>query len=184
MTINVPTTKVKVVSKYLGLANTIDCQEAYLIAVKGKPNEALAFTVHLENGALFSNLPLEALRRVDATESVTKVFDNETLQPYSCTEGPITLISYDYLKNYAGIAKVGGEEVEVRYMFTIDYEGQGLSDDPEQYKTHNLVKVLNNEQIAALPNNRILWFDNHFTKSAPGGWPNLKRNVRKYYAGS
>jgi hypothetical protein len=187
MMINVPTTKVYVKPEYLGLSPDLPLQEAYLIAVEGKQNESLKHTIHLSSGALFGGLPIECLywKEAAASSEHALFWDTSVLQPYSCTEGPIHCVELSYLRNYQGVARIDGADYNVEYMFTISYSGIGLTSDPEQNKTHNYVKLLDNGQIAALPNNKLLWIDEHFTDNGdPVTWPPYRRVSKKYLAGS
>jgi hypothetical protein len=47
------------------------------------------------------------------------------------------------------------------YLLTIDQEGGGWAEDPEQHKTFNL-GFYDSGQLFALPNNFAQFLDNHF----------------------
>ena len=147
----------------------------------GRP---LLFTVHLESGALFSGLPIDALMcdRYGEADLTSKIIGTELAQPYSCLEGDIQCVQYWYLKDYKVICKVGNQVLNGRYLFTIDYSGDGLADDPEQYKSHNII-VLSNGNMVALPNNMCLFEDGHFTGELKE-FPKYKRNLNYYMPGT
>ena len=65
------------------------------------------------------------------------------------------------------------------YLFTINYQGDGIAEDPEQYKTHNIV-VLNNGQLAAVPNNIMKAKDNWFSTDKKMKYARIKKH---YFAG-
>lgn len=182
---DLPTILIKVNNHYLTNGKSLGFTEGYLISVKAQSNKPLLFTVHLETGALWSGLPIEALRCEKFEILNNKVlFATEKLQPYSCLEGDIQVIQHKYLKNYPGIFKVGSIEMAGYYLFTIDYCGEGLSDDPTQFKTHNIIQ-LENGQLAALPNNYCKFLDNHFVdKKKEYQLSSYKRNTKNYLAGS
>lgn len=157
--INLPPIKVLVDNKFLTNSKQTGFTEAYLLAVDCRKNSFIRFTVYLQTGALWSGLPINAIWCDKFAKIEYDEKDCQTLQPYSCLEGPISIISYDLLKN--GCLQTTDLGVGY-YLFTINYEGEGLSEDPEQYKTHNIV-VLSSGRLAALPNNKIRFFDNWFT---------------------
>ncbi len=171
--------KIAVISHYLNggktssVSNTI---EAYLIGVKAVTNRALQFTVYTENGAVWSGLPIEALVCNKFNTFKQGGWRNEALQPFSCLEGPIQVYVHPLVENQNLKIKILGK---ANYLFTIDYAGRGLSEDPEQFKTHNIC-VLENGQLCAVPNNYCEFEDNWFKSSPP---KNYKRNSKTYFAG-
>lgn len=187
-TVTVPTLRVQVHNSFLGLTShgsgAVESTEANLIAVTSIPNGILAFTVHLETGAVWSRLPINALfiRRfsANATPSVMLL---DRAQPYSCIEGAITAIAHPYLKNYEIKAAIGGDRNQQRsghYLFTVDYLGTGLAEDPVQFKTHNIC-ALDTGELIAYPNNYLLFPDSYFTVSE--SVPAYKRQDKFYIPG-
>jgi hypothetical protein len=185
---NVPALRLGVLGRYLGVktlgVGTVTLEMCYLVAVTAEPSGPLWFTVHLESGALWQRLPIEALRATSNLYPVVIAWaadahKTDELQPYSCLEGDIAVIEYKHLRNYDVIASVGGAEYKGSYLFTVDVLGSGLANDPVQHKTHNIV-VLENGQLAALPNNRVRFIDKYFTDSVQ---PRYSRVDRKYSAG-
>jgi hypothetical protein len=158
--------------------------EANLIAVTSISNGILAFTVHLETGALWSRLPINALfiRRFNAN-ATPSVMSLDLAQPYSCLEGDINVIAHPYLKNYEVTIFEGGKRNQPRkghYLFTVDYLGTGLAEDPVQFKTHN-VCCLDTGELIAYPNNYLLFTDSYFTVSESP--PQYKRQDKYYIPG-
>lgn len=180
--INTPTIKIKVIKSYLtqNTQDSILTEDAYLISAKCVSGRPILFTVHLESGALFSSLPIEALRCSKYTNNITLVSDLTTqdLQPFTCLEGPVQIIEYEALKDYKIKTRLN---TDGRYLFTIDYAGGGLAEDPEQFKTHNVI-VLDNGMLCALPNNHCLFVDKHFTNNI--NFPKYKRSSKYWLAGS
>jgi hypothetical protein len=175
--ITTPKIKLLVDNKYLGLDNS-NLTQAYLLAVDCRMSSFIRFTVYLETGAVWSGLPIEALY-CDRFGSVERNgLSTEKLQPYSCLEGPVSIVEYELLKNAAVETKTLGSGY---YLFTINYQGSGLADDPEQYKTHNIV-VLENGRLAAMPNNYLRFKDNWFSYEAsePVAY---KRSPEYFFAG-
>lgn len=162
---NLPSLKVRVWDEYLtDDPGRTESTEAYLVAVKSEINQALKFTVYLESGALWSGLTIDTLTcsRYPVMKGLCKVYSLQELQPYSCLSNNIQAIEYTFMKNYKGTFNIGKEKVSGWYLFTIETIGSGtLADDPEQFKTFNVVQ-LENSQLAALPNNFCNWDDDFF----------------------
>lgn len=102
-TVNTNPIRVKVPGIYLG---TSSVERDYLVSVKAQNNDVLKFTVHLESGALYSSLPIEALYYDDGRDKeldITKHLTTDILQPYSCIDGDVQFIEYEYLRGYKGL---------------------------------------------------------------------------------
>ena len=157
MLINIPTFKVLVRNEYITDNELQGYTEGYLVAVRCIKSRPLLFSVHLENGALYSGLPINSLCTKKCMEYYLDV-----AQPWSCLESPCNALTYYHLKDYDvevtsdSISQVG------RYLFTIDYQGEGLAQDPEQHKTHNII-ALESGQLVAMPNNYCKFVDQYFT---------------------
>ncbi len=174
--INSPTIKLFVKSKYItGLdSENIPC---YLMGIDARENQHLRFTVYLNSGAIWSGLPIEALYSDRMEKEQDKLFENHELQPFTCLDGTVSVVTYKILMN-ANVKTALGLG---RYLFTVNYQGMELSDDPEQYKTHNII-ALDNGQVCALPNNMIKVVDNWFTIE-DADTKNYKRTNVRYTAG-
>lgn len=171
--------KVFVKSDYVTNGNVKDeFIEAYLLAVKAVANRALDFTVYTEHGAIYSGLPIEAIFK-HKPEKGYKHLTTDLLQPYTCLEGPVNVIKYSLLDNATCL--VPSLKTVGNYLFTIDYHGNGLANDPEQHKTHNII-YLDSGQFAAMPNNYIQFMDNWFAGKTVQKYP-YKRRTKTYYAG-
>jgi hypothetical protein len=172
-----PQIKVLVANEYLTAGVQSGFSEAYMMGLDCRNSSYIRFTVYLESGAVFSNLPIEAIYCDKFDDEVKKgKFKTEQLQPYSCLDGTVSWLIYDLIKN---------AEVKVlnlglaNYLFTINYQGDGISEDPEQYKTHNIV-ALSNGQLAAVPNNFMIVKDNWFSTGKTLKYSRVKKH---YFAG-
>lgn len=173
-----PAIKIHVDTLYLTQRKQKGFTEAYLMGVDARMSDALKFTVYLESGAVWSGLPIEALY-CDRFGAIAPChWSNEILQPYSCLDGPVSVIRYKLLKNAKLIIKDLGA---ARYLFTINYQGGGLADDPEQFKTHNVIVLDEFGVLAAVPNNYMKVADNWF--GANIDTRNYRRNNKHYFAG-
>ncbi len=180
---NLPAINVKVCKTFLTDGQEQGLEDAYLVAVKSIPGRPLLFTVYLDTGASWSGLPITALYcdRFNPIHYDKEPYTIQECQPFSCLEGDINVITYDLLKNAEAKIKIKGEAVKANYLFTIDYLGEGLAEDPAQHKTHNIF-VLDTGQLVAYPNNMILWQDGYFAYK-PHDYPKYKR-TNKYWMGS
>lgn len=106
--------------------------ECYLIAVEVVLNEAPRWTVLLENGAMFSSVPLHALCWKECKEP--KLQDVST---YDCLGSRAEIVFLDFVRNWTVESKLGNG----RYMFSIHFESphyyQAL---PEQLKVMHLIE--------------------------------------------
>lgn len=177
MILDLPATKVFIYSQFLQAKHRERFTEAYLVAVTTIPGRPLLFTVHTVDGAVYSRLPIHSFQTKE-TKQALSLYDLSDLQPWSCLEGPAFFIQHSYLKGYTVHAKVKGNTLIAEYFGTIDYFGGGLASDPEQHKTHNLI-MLDNGQMAALPNNHCLFVDKHFVKK-PYSWPKYRRQTENW----
>lgn len=156
--------------------------EGYLIAVSSLPSRPLLFHVHLSTGALFSRLSIGAILcnkyvpHIDLTDpkNVPPELTPSLSQAYATDEGDCQYIEFAHFKDYRTICRVGTEERRGRYLFTLDYAGSGFVDDPEQYKTHNLI-ALDDCRLVALPNNYLLFVDDYF--AVEKSFPKYKRQT-------
>lgn len=178
---NLPSINVKVCLSYLTNEQESGLEDAYLIAVKSIPGRPLLFTVYLDTGATWSGLPITAIYcdRFNPINYNAPPLSIEEAQPFSCLEGDINIITYDLLKNAK--ASLGQNKLQGNYLFTIDYLGEGLTEEPSQHKTHNIF-VLDYGQLVAYPNNMILWSDGFFSYSPEN--PPKYRRTNNYWLGS
>lgn len=180
---NTPSIKVKVPNKYLGMKDE-GSTSGYLSTVKSVDGNALLFSVYLSSGALFSNLPIEALWCDKYSEiNFESELKNPELQPYSCLDGDIDVIEISLLKHCNVLCKINGEELNGTYLFTVDYNGNDLADSPEQRKSHNII-VLRSGQLCALPNNHCLFLNDSLSDNEGAEWPRYRRIDKYYLAGS
>lgn len=186
-TVNIPSLPVLVKRRYLnpGLEGF---EKAYLItatAISGRP---LFFGVHLESGALYTRLPITALvcdrYNEDVIHTQYSSLSLQDSQPWSCLEGNVQYICYDHLKGSRAMIRIPStkEKIYGHYLFTIDYEGDGLTEDPGQYKSHNVV-ALDGGSMVAYPNNYMLFLDDYFTDNEDHKFPDYRRQEKYWMPG-
>lgn len=139
-------------------------EEGIAIGAVVRKDMALCFTVLLESGALWYELPLHAL----AIKESAPLLDITECQMWDCLSSQWIAHRYDHLRHltaFVWLNKADGSKDLARgsYMFTIDMMGTFYADHPSEHKTLNIIE-LDDGQVVAYPNNRCLFEDKTFTK--------------------
>lgn len=190
MTLSTPPLKIRVLARFMSDAaalsrhpDTPALVSAYLVAVTTIAGRPLRFTVLLENGALFSGLPISALfcdKHGADIPSAPQPLSISEAQPWSCLESPAQILEYELLRDSrVWVRTPRFENRACYYLFTIDYHGEGLAEDPEQSKSHNLL-VTDRGELVAMPNNYCL-FENEWFTGKLDGFPKWLRRQSAYY---
>lgn len=184
MLINLPVKKALVSSEYVTdysvYGKKIPC---YVIAARIIKSRPILFTAHLENGAVYSGLPVNAFSSPEVADGKTYLLEQS--QPWSCLEAPSNALIIEHLKDYE-VKVIAPEIVKENdgmaesgtYLYTIDYSGEGLAQDPEQYKCHHVI-ALDKANWVAMPNNYCVFQDRYFTeKDAEVSLKEMKRSSK------
>lgn len=133
-------------------------ERCLLISVKARTGYDLEFQVLTERGVLRDKLPIVALSHMEFDKR-PDFYNQESLQRWSCPSKYLTIVE---LPLQTGKAWIGLCKVPFRYLFTVDFT-DGFEIDPgsdvsipEEHKAQHIV-VLACGQLAALPNNSIIW---------------------------
>lgn len=153
MILDLPRLKVWVNLRYV--SNDCGYGAAYLFSITLIESRPLLFTVHFDDGAVYSRLPIEAIKYDIPKKNEPK---GKPLDPWGAISDHGQVIEHAYLKDY----RVKTANGFGRYYCTIDYFYGGFAQDPEQHKTSNLI-ILDSGHLTALPNNFCLFLDSHFT---------------------
>lgn len=159
MILDIPRFKCQVEAHFLSNGTEKGYVDAYCFAVTLIEARPIMFTVHTVHGAIYSRLPIWALRQNITTKTEKKTF-YKSLDQWGAISSTAQVIKHAYLKDYS--VKAMPLDMMGTYWFTIDYFGEDFSQDPEQSKTSNII-MLDNGQICAMPNNMCLFQDRHFT---------------------
>ena len=125
-------------------------------------------------GAMFAEMPIRALCHMPVPEPTTL----DEVAPWDVFSETFTVVEFDLLTRmrcHILPSKIGG-----RYLFTIDFCGSDLADDPEQHKQLHIIK-LDSGNFGAFPNNRLIMED-------PAQWdalterPDFASDGREYFA--
>ena len=93
----------------------------------------------------------------------------ENLQCWDCHGWDFSTVQYEYLREMGCEYKTpDGRMIPAAYWFTLDHTDNGFSQYPPEHKCYHVLLLEDGSgQIAAMPNNRILWKDNSFVKPNP-----------------
>lgn len=145
--------------------------ECYVFAVTLLESRPLLFTIHTIDGAVYSRIPLEALR-MKKRPSILLADKWGAISSYG------QVVQHQYLKDYRCKWLINQEEG--MYWATIDYIEGGFAHDPEQHKTSNII-LMDRGDIVALPNNEVVFLDNHFVnKGSEERLRQYRRNTQYY----
>jgi hypothetical protein len=131
-------------------------ERCLLISVKARTGYDLEFQVLTEKGMLRDKLPISALR----TGINDSVSHQEDLQRWSCPSYYLTIVQ---LPMQTGKAWIDGDQRIFKYWFTVDF-ASGMEIDPgsdvdipEEHKAMHIIELLDSSELAAMPNNSVVW---------------------------
>jgi hypothetical protein len=125
----------------------------------------LHFSILCESGAQWARIPLHMLRW-ELPDEGAPVHPLTDLQMWDAHGWDFAVCRYEYLREMGcAFRKRDGSLVPASYWFTLDHTDNGYSQYPPEHKCYHLLLLEDGSgQIAAQPNNRILWRDDSFVK--------------------
>lgn len=138
-----------------------------IFGVTSIPSRALHFSILCESGAQWARIPLHMLRwELPSNQSLYPLHNLSDLQCWDCHGWDFSVTKYEYLQDMAcQYRKPDKTLVDAYYWFTLDHTDNGFSQYPPEHKCYHLLKLEDGSgQIAAMPNNRILWRDKSWVK--------------------
>jgi hypothetical protein len=146
-------------------APTRDLDRCVIFGVTSIPSRALHFSILTEAGAQWARIPLHKLRHEDPA-AAAPVHDLTALQSWDCHGWDFSLTQYEYLREmHAEFRTRDGRMIGASYWCTLDHTDNGYSQFPPEHKCYHLLLLEDGSgQIAAQPNNRILWRDDSFVR--------------------
>ena len=152
---------------------------AVWFGVVAYPGRAWGCTVLLESGAMYRNVPLQALATRPQPDEPWTCAD---AQQWNCYGYEFVAHAYPYLEGLCGQVRAGQAVYTGRYICSLAPVGDGFSAVPEQAKEFT-VMALDNGRLTAQPTDRVLWADRSFTRNPEGVWPtDLRRQTERYSA--
>lgn len=148
-----------------GLDRAHGFEPCVIFGVTSIPSRALHFSILCESGAQWARIPLHMLRwePPDAGAPQHPLTD---LQMWDAHGWEFSVNRYEYLREMGcHFRKRDGSMVPASYWFTLDHTDNGYSQYPPEHKCYHLLLLEDGSgQIAAQPNNRIVWRDDSFVK--------------------
>lgn len=147
-------------------ANTYE--PCVIFGVTSIPSRCLHFSILCESGAQWARIPLHMLRWELPTS--TKPDHSLTeLQMWDNHGWDFSTVQYEYLREMnCTYRQRNGDIVPGQYWFTLDHTNNGYSQYPPEHKCYHIILLRDGSgQIAAQPNNRIIWKDFSFVKPKP-----------------
>jgi hypothetical protein len=135
-----------------------------IIGITSRPSRALHFEILCESGAKWSNIPIHMLRWAEPTNMIVHPLPD--LQCWDCHGFDFAVFRLEYLREMGCQYKTtDGRQIPAHYAFTLDHTDNGYSLYPPEHKNYNILLLEDGSgQIAAMPNNRIIWKDDSFVK--------------------
>lgn len=137
-----------------------------LFGITSIPSRALHFSILCESGAQWARIPIHLLRH-ERPAPDAPVHPLSDLQHWDAFGYDFSVVQYAYLREMAcRFRALDGSWIPASYWFTLDHFDNGYSDFPPQHKCYHLLLLEDGSgQIAAMPNNRVVWNDQSFVKA-------------------
>jgi len=145
---------------------------AVAFAVNTIPDRSLSFQVvftgceeleepseNVHGGAMWARMPIEGLVADIPLQEWPEPMLNHLCQPWDCESRDHSVVIMDRVSSSPWICKIDGEFYTGKYMFTVDYTGNDIADDPAQHKQSHVIYLTDAGEwtgnFVALPNNRV-----------------------------
>jgi len=147
--------------------------EGVWVSAKSIPGRAFYFETYLpEYGAMYDKLPISAFVQSPHTPDVDMDLCN--LQFWNCMDYGVMAITKGFIAEMDVELRTRDHDLQKgSYLFTldnyhanIDVIDNGVSEVPQEHKSHNCV-ALDNGQYALYPNNRMRLYDLSITPEEP-----------------
>jgi hypothetical protein len=141
-------------------------EECVIFGLTSIPSRAWHFSILCQSGAQWARIPLHMLRW-QLPEEGAPVHDLPTLQCWDSHGWQFSTVQYSYLREMGCEFRAkDGRMIPAYYWFTADHTDNGYSQFPPEHKCYHFLRLEDGSgQIAAMPNNRIIWRDDSFVKT-------------------
>ena len=149
-----------------GLDGSRDFDQCVLFGVTSIPSRCLHFSIMTECGAQWARIPIHKLHWQRPTGNIHAL---NSLQCWDCHGWEFSVTQYEYLRDmHCTYRAPDGRMIPAAYWFTLDHTDNGYSQYPPEHKCYHVLLLHDGSgQIAAMPNNRIVWRDDSFVKHNP-----------------
>ena len=149
---------------------------AVVFAVNTIPDRCLSFQVvftgyelsdegekeeseNIHGGAMWARMPITALVADTVLEDMPLQMETHLAQPWDCSAYDHVVLKMDRVSSSPWVCKIDGEMYTGKYLFTVDYTGNDIADNPAQHKQSHVIELVDagdwTGNIVALPNNRV-----------------------------
>ena len=151
-----------------------DFLHAIAFAVNTIPDRSLSFhivftgceidredgpTENVHGGAMWARMPIQALVADIPLEDWPEPMEAHLCQPWDCESRDHSTVVLDRVSSSPWLCKIGGDFYTGKYLFTVDYTGNDIADDPAQHKQSHVIYLTDagswTGNFVALPNNRV-----------------------------
>jgi len=133
-------------------------ERCMLVSVKARTGYDLEFQVLTERGVLRDKLPISALKTRVSESSL----DQDDLQRWCCPSYYLTITKLPLQSGFVWISG-GRMPFPFQYLFTVDF-APGMEIDPgsdveipEEHKAMHIIELIETGDLAAMPNNSLVW---------------------------
>ena len=126
---------------------------AVVFAVNTIPDRCLSFQVvftgfeldaeedaeNIHGGAMWARMPITALVADSVLEQMPEAMPTHLAQPWDCSSYEHAVIKMDRVSSSPWLCKIDNEFYTGRYLFTVDYTGNDIADDPAQHKQSHVL---------------------------------------------
>lgn len=149
-------------------------EECVIFGLTSIPSRAWHFSILCQSGAQWARIPLHMLRWT-RPEPDAPVHDLPVLQCWDSHGWQFSTVQYSYLREMGcEFRTADGCMIPAFYWFTADHTDNGYSQFPPEHKCYHFLLLEDGSgQIAAMPNNRVIWKDDSFVKT-PAEFPRYK----------
>ena len=171
----------KVRREFLTNGTDTGIENCIIHTVSVKPAQVLTFSILLENGAQYRGVPIHGLiLGQDPTTKVPPALNLYSHQVWGCFGTEFSIIHMSFSKGLSAewVDSNGTKFIGRGLGWAIEFYEDGYSNAPQQDKSFNML-VSEEGYFAAMPNNRIRWWEDSFTN-----WElpiKLKVNHKIYY---
>lgn len=171
----------KVHREFITNGTDIGVENCIIHAVSVRPAQALTFSILLESGAQYRGVPIHGLIiGQDPTKITPPKLDLHSHQVWGCFGTEFSIVNMSLSKGMsAEWTDSTGKTFTGRGLgWAIEFNDDGYSNAPQQDKSFNMI-VSPEGYLAAMPNNRVRWWEDSFTN-----WKlpiTLKVNHKIYY---
>ena len=108
---------------------------------------------------MWARMPIQALVADIPLEDWPEPMEDHLCQPWDCESRDHSTVVLDRVSSSPWLCKIGGDFYTGKYLFTVDYTGNDIADDPAQHKQSHVIYLTDagswTGNFVALPNNRV-----------------------------